>query len=187
MLTTFPGGPTIKKNNLAQKDPLQKCVGDFCRINFGGFCRGFSWRIFLGTFSHKNEEKNPARKSAKKSGGPKNINPAKNPFCQKPTLKSCSKFSISIELFNLARKFLSRHLDFPITDRAAVGGSLANFILARNFQSRSRSRNFLIFGPSGLVAFRTQNRSVLATQLSQIATLPLVVALNRHSKFAIRS
>ena len=31
--------------------PLQKCVGDFCCINFGGFCRGFSWRIFLGTFS----------------------------------------------------------------------------------------------------------------------------------------
>ena len=44
---------------------------DFCCINFGGFSRGFSWRIFLGTFSHKNEEKNPARKSAKKSGGSK--------------------------------------------------------------------------------------------------------------------
>ena len=37
--------------------PLQKFVGDFCCINFGGFCRGFSWRIFLGTFQHKNEEK----------------------------------------------------------------------------------------------------------------------------------
>ena len=36
--------------------PLQKVVGDFCCISFGGFCRGFSWRIFLGTFSHKNEE-----------------------------------------------------------------------------------------------------------------------------------
>ena len=24
----------------------QKCVGDFCCIKFGGFCRGFSWRIF---------------------------------------------------------------------------------------------------------------------------------------------
>ena len=34
--------------------PLQKCVGDFCCIDFGGFCRGFSWRmIFLGTFSCK--------------------------------------------------------------------------------------------------------------------------------------
>ena len=40
-------------------------------MNFGGFYRGFSWRIFLGTFSHKNEEKKSATKSAKKSGGPK--------------------------------------------------------------------------------------------------------------------
>ena len=30
-----------------------------------------------------------------------------------------------------------------------MGGSLENFILARNFQSRSQSRIFLIFGPSG--------------------------------------
>ena len=30
-----------------------------------------------------------------------------------------------------------------------MGGSLENFILARNFQSRSKSRIFLIFGPSG--------------------------------------
>ena len=51
--------------------PLQKCAGDFCCVNFGGFCRGFSWRIFLGTFSQKMRRKNPARKSAKKSGGSK--------------------------------------------------------------------------------------------------------------------
>ena len=51
--------------------PLQKCVGDFCCINFGGFCRGFCWRIFLGIFPTKMRRKNPARKSAKKSGGPK--------------------------------------------------------------------------------------------------------------------
>ena len=45
---------------------------DFCCINLGGFSRGFSEWIFLGTFfPHKNEEKNPARKSAEKSGGPK--------------------------------------------------------------------------------------------------------------------
>ena len=30
-----------------------------------------------------------------------------------------------------------------------MGGSLENFILARNVQSRSKSRIFLIFGPSG--------------------------------------
>ena len=69
-----------------------------------------------------------------------------------PTIKniqSRSKFSISIEIFNLARKFQSRRLDFPTKNRAAVGGSLENFTLARNFQSRSKSRIFLIFGPSG--------------------------------------
>ena len=47
--------------------PVQKCVGDFCGIDFGGIYRGFSWRIFLGTVSHKmrrtmlqNLRKNPA-------------------------------------------------------------------------------------------------------------------------------
>ena len=44
---------------------------DFCCINFGGFSRGFSWRIFLALFPTKMRRKNPARKSAKKSGGPK--------------------------------------------------------------------------------------------------------------------
>ena len=48
--------------------PLQKCVGDFCCIIFGGFCRGFSWRIFLGSFSHENEEKQSGEKIR---GGPK--------------------------------------------------------------------------------------------------------------------
>ena len=46
--------------------PLQKCVGDFCCVKFGGCCRGFSWRIFLGTFSHKNEEKNSGEKIREK-------------------------------------------------------------------------------------------------------------------------
>ena len=44
---------------------LQKIVEDFCCLKFRGFCRRFSWRIFMGTFSNKNEE------SAKKSGGSK--------------------------------------------------------------------------------------------------------------------
>ena len=74
-------------------------------------------------------------------------------FPEGPTIKkiqSRSKFSISIKIFDLARKFQSRRLEFPAKNRAAVGGSLENFILARNFQSRSKSRIFLIFGPSGL-------------------------------------
>ena len=57
--------------------PLQKCVGNFCCINFGGFCRGFSWRIFLGTFSHKNEEKKSGDKICEKIRRPKNKNPRK--------------------------------------------------------------------------------------------------------------
>ena len=56
--------------------PLQKCVGDFCCANFGGFCRGFSWRIFLITFSHKNEKKS-GDKIREKIRRPKNKNPRK--------------------------------------------------------------------------------------------------------------
>ena len=57
--------------------PLQKIVGDFCCIKFGGFCRGFSWRIFLGTFSHKNEEKKSGDKIRNKIRRLKNKNPRK--------------------------------------------------------------------------------------------------------------
>ena len=66
-------------------------------------------------------------------------------------IQSRSKFSISIEILNLARTCQSRRLEFPTKNRAAVGGSLENFILARNFQSRSKSRIVLIFGPSGIL------------------------------------
>ena len=38
---------------------LRKCVGDFCRFNFGGFCQDFLGD-FSGPFSHKNEKKDPA-------------------------------------------------------------------------------------------------------------------------------
>ena len=47
----------LRPELLAQPAPLQKCAGDFCCVNFGGFCRGLSWRIFLGTISHQNEKK----------------------------------------------------------------------------------------------------------------------------------
>ena len=50
---------------------------DFCCINFGGFSRGFSWRIFLGTFSHKNEEKKSGEKIREKIRRLKNKNPRK--------------------------------------------------------------------------------------------------------------
>ena len=71
-----------------------------------------------------------------------------------PTIKKIqfrSKFSISIDIFNLARKFQSRRLDFPPQKgRAAVGGSLENYMLARNLQSRSKSQMFFwSLGPLG--------------------------------------
>ena len=47
-----------------------------------------------------------------------------------------------------------------------MGGLLENFILARNFQSRSKSRIFLIFGPSGNFSFSTYNWSFFAYNLS---------------------
>ena len=48
---------------------------DFCFINFGGFSRGFSWRIFLGTVSHKNEAKKSGEKIREKIRRLKNKNP----------------------------------------------------------------------------------------------------------------
>ena len=58
-------------------DTLQKYVRDFCCANFGGFCRGLSWRIFLCTFSHKKEEKKTGDKSVKQIHRAENINPRK--------------------------------------------------------------------------------------------------------------
>ena len=50
---------------------------DFCCTKFGGFSRGFSWRIFLGTFSHKNEEKKSGEKIREKIRRLKIKNPRK--------------------------------------------------------------------------------------------------------------
>ena len=47
----------------------------------------------------------------------------------------------------------------PSKNRAAVGGSLENFILDRNFQSRSKSRIFLVLGPSGGTSVRQEKKS----------------------------
>ena len=50
---------------------LQKCVGGFLLYKFWRIFPGIFLEDFSGTFSHKMRRKNPARKSAKKSGGPK--------------------------------------------------------------------------------------------------------------------
>ena len=83
---------------------------------------------------------------------------ARNPFPEGPTIKkiqSRSKVSTAIEIFNLARNFQSRRLEFPTKNTAAVGGSLEIFILARKFQSRSKSRIFWSLGPLGLQTLRS--------------------------------
>ena len=49
---------------------------------------GISWRIFLGTFFHKNEDKPSARTSAKKSGGPK-IKIGEKSVLPKPDPNNC--------------------------------------------------------------------------------------------------
>ena len=53
LISPFPLSLPLNSINIIGPAPLQKCVGDFCCINFGGFCRGFSWRIFLATFEVK--------------------------------------------------------------------------------------------------------------------------------------
>ena len=72
---------------------------DFCRgFCIGGFCRGFSWRTFLGTSTHNNEENNPAAKSAKIRRLQKNerIHSAKT----LPYLLDCSEFHCGCAIHN---------------------------------------------------------------------------------------
>ena len=73
-------------------------------------------------------------------------------FPEGPTIKKIQsrlKSAISIEIFNLARKFQSRRLDLPTKIGPWWVACSQNFILAQNFQSRSKSRIILIFVPSG--------------------------------------
>ena len=51
---------------------------NFCCINLGGFCRGFSWRIYLGTLSHKNKEKKSGKQICEKIWRLKNKNREKS-------------------------------------------------------------------------------------------------------------
>ena len=57
---------------------LQKCAGEFCCLNFGGFFPG----IFLDFFSHKDEDDKSGDTSREKIRWPQK-NPRKN--CQSPT------------------------------------------------------------------------------------------------------
>ena len=94
--------------------PAQKCVGDFCYINVGGFCRQLSWRILLGTFPHKWGEKS-SDKIRKKIRRPKYKNPQKSPFCQKPTLTNLEIAKKTPHLHEFSEKFVRISACFPVT------------------------------------------------------------------------
>ena len=82
-----------------------------------------------------------------------------NKFDLHRNFQSRSKCLILLKIFNLDVSIS------PTKNRAAVGGSLESFILDRNFQSRSNSRIFLIFGPSwNLSGFPQENRRFLLIQ-----------------------
>ena len=105
---------------------------------------------------------------AQKAQRSKKFNLARN-------FQSRSKFSISLEKFNLE----SRRLDFPTTKKIGprwVARSKISFSLG-NFQSRSKSRIVLIFGPSGWGGGRTgrkmkkrirRNKKVVAASLGKV-------------------
>ena len=101
--------------------------------------------VFRGRYDR---QRTPAIRIATIPRGPNNQK--RGPTSKK--LQSRSKFSISIKIFNLARNFQSRRLDFPTKIGAAVGW------LARKFHSRSKfsisleiSFFFFLFGPSGFL------------------------------------
>ena len=67
----------LKRYTMLPRPICRNVLEDFCCINFGGFSPGFSWRIFLGTFSHKNEEKTSGEKIREKIRRLENKNPRK--------------------------------------------------------------------------------------------------------------
>ena len=67
--------------------PLQKCVGDLCCAKSGGFCRGFSWRIFWALFHTKMRRKTPAAQKPRKKPAAQKEKSARNPFCQTSVLR----------------------------------------------------------------------------------------------------
>ena len=97
---------------------------------------GIPWPCYRGHLGLRAQSWKKSLKMTQRAQRLKRFDPDRN-------LWSRSKFLISLENFNLDVSIS------PQKNRAAVGGSLENFILARNFQSRSKSRIFLIFGPSG--------------------------------------
>ena len=70
-LCNFMGRSLRKHRGNVGLAPLQKCVGDFCCINFGDFVGDFPGGFFWALFPTKMRKNNPATKSVKKFRRPK--------------------------------------------------------------------------------------------------------------------
>ena len=102
-------GPGKRRNScaIAWPGPSAEMCRGFLLKNFWGFCQGFSWRIFLGTFSHKNDEKKSAKKSAKQSGGPK------RKICEKSVLpKTDPKIARKRQRHSFQKELVASHFPF---------------------------------------------------------------------------
>ena len=86
----------------------------------------------------KEDKKGQRRKDKSRSGTPPPLN-----------FQSRLKFSISIEIFNLAWNFQSWPSEFPTEYSGLVGSSLEIFNLAWKIQSRMAILIFSIFAPLG--------------------------------------
>ena len=112
-----PGPPrNLEKFKVLPRPICRNVSEDFCCFKFWRLFPGFSWRMFL--FPTK---KNPR----KKSGGTKNKNQQKNPFCQKPTLKSSSTANFGVSP-NMTLKVAPKVSFWPEI-RGSGGGVPAGF------------------------------------------------------------
>ena len=115
--------------------PLQKVVGDFCCIKFGGFCRGFSWRIFLGTFSPQKRGEKIRRQNPRQNPAARKEKSTKNPFCQKPALRFLDP---SVSFPEIASRFFSSRLRVNSTcSRPIQAGRASPETIANKNKSRA--------------------------------------------------
>ena len=118
------------KRQLLARPICRNVSEDFCCVNFGGFSRRFSWRIFLGTVSHKNEEKKSSDRIRKKirrlknrnreksilpSTGPNNcIATLRKLRCTKVALSCCFPADFRLPRLGPAETHINRPLRHPV-------------------------------------------------------------------------
>ena len=96
---------------------MQKCVGDFCCIKFGGFSRGFFWALFPTEMKREN----PATKSAKKKpGGPKAKIRKKSVLPKTdPNYYETGKTQKSLTSLRLSLRTVIEHVKLDVYSKAA--------------------------------------------------------------------